>query len=62
MKNKSLLFIATIIIIVISFSVGYKHVKAPRNIIQEIVTTTTKPILIGGDRDAHGCLGPAGYS
>lgn len=27
-----------------------------------IQSTSTKSILIGGDRDEHGCLGPAGYS
>lgn len=26
------------------------------------VSTTTKPMLIGGDKDAHGCLPSAGYS
>jgi hypothetical protein len=36
-----------------------KEVKAP--IIIDPISTTTNPI-IGGDKDEHGCLGPAGYS
>jgi hypothetical protein len=36
-----------------------KKVEAP--VIIDPISTTTNPI-IGGDKDEHGCLGPAGYS
>jgi hypothetical protein len=31
-------------------------------VVNEPATPTTTPQIIGGQRDAHGCLGPAGYS
>jgi hypothetical protein len=67
MKNSQKGFIIPLIIAIVAvlaiggvvFVTQKKEVKAP--IIIDPISTTTNPI-IGGDKDEHGCLGPAGYS
>lgn len=62
MKNLILIVIAAGIFIVGLFAAynlgSNKQNKAP---IPEISVTPTEPV-VGGDRDAHGCIGSAGYS
>jgi hypothetical protein len=55
--------IVFIILLVLLFVVGYlltKNKTGPIN--QNPTPVPTSTLIIGGDRDAHGCIGSAGYS
>ncbi len=56
------LIIAIIVILAIAGGVFIYQKKAVAPVINTIATSTATPTIIGGDRDIHGCLGPAGYS
>ncbi len=57
-KTAVIIIIALIAIGVGGFAVGQKYKLVP----QETATPTPTQQLLGGDRDAHGCIGSAGYS
>ena len=59
MKNKTLILIGVLIFLSAVVATGYWYfyqAKVP------VVTQTENNQLVGGDRDAHGCIGSAGYS
>lgn len=71
MKNQKGFLIALLIAIVAVLAIGgvvyltdHKKAEAPIVITPEVPNqlSTTTPNIIGGQRDEHGCLGPAGYS
>ncbi|MBN1325467.1 hypothetical protein JW977_00595 [Candidatus Falkowbacteria bacterium] len=59
MKNKNLLVILIIVVVVIVAFVVYFSINSVSKIENANVN---EPMLIGGQKDAHGCLIAAGYS
>jgi len=58
--NKNVLIIVIIIAIVVV--VAGISFFSPQASDTQIIPENTNPQLVGGDKDAHGCIGSAGYS
>lgn len=70
MKSASFLWLLPIVVIIILFVIVWNpaHRESPAveettsSEIEEVTSSEVEEPTIGGQRDEHGCLGPAGYS